>query len=186
LACNVLLLGDSISSGYGITTEKTWANILKDKLNEHHADLKNLSVSGYTSKSGLEMLNNHLLNDHPDIVIVELGGNDALQFIAPSQFKENLINLDKLSEKHHFSLVILGIRLPPNMPPSYREAHQNVYLELLKKHPGTTDLLKEVIEKNLFQADQIHPNNEAQLLIFKQAWPHIQEALKKRCHEGSQ
>lgn len=132
------------------------------------------------------MLKNHLLNHRPHVVIVELGGNDALQFIAPSQFKENLINIENLSEKHHFSLVVLGVRLPPNMPLSYRQAHQNVYLELLKKHPGTTDLLKEVIEKNLFQTDQIHPNNEAQSLIFNQAWPHIQEAVKTSCHEGSQ
>lgn len=185
-ACNVLLLGDSISSGYGITTQKTWANLLSSKLTEHDASLTNLSVSGYTSRSGLELLLSHLEKNTPSIVILELGGNDALQFISPTVFNHHLQAIDALSNKHQFKLVVLGIELPPNMPEGYRVMHQKAYQELLKKHPGTLNLLEEVEKQGLFQPDRIHPNNDAQSLILEKAWPHIELALKSQCASDNQ
>lgn len=186
LACEVLLLGDSISSGYGITTEKTWANLLESQIKSLGASLVNLSVSGYTSRSGLELLKTYLKNKKPNIVIIELGGNDALQYISLEEFHHNLFSIEALSKQHEFELVVLGIKLPPNMPLAYRKQHHQVYMDLLKTHLGTENLLEYVIQEDLFQTDQIHPNNQAQPLIFKKAWPFIHKALDRRCHLDSQ
>ena len=179
-ACNVILLGDSISSGYGITPTKSWATLLDTRLKsiDPEFSLINLSVSGYTSAMALDLLSKKIDLLPMDLVIIELGGNDGLQTQAPELFEKNMNKIITLVKNKGATPVILGIRLPMNLPQPYRESHQAVYVKLLKLYPGTLMLLKEIAEKNLFQPDQIHPNVSAQSILLDNAWPGIVDGLK--------
>ena len=182
LACDILLLGDSISSGYGITSGKSWANLLEQKLNLQHPNIhfRNLSVSGYTSKMALGILKKTLENQSAQIIIVEIGGNDALRGISPDTFAKNMLEIEQLAKAQNATLVILGIRLPPNIPKSYRQAHSEVYAGMLKVHLGTNEFMDDVIANDLFQTDRIHPNTAAQIYLLERAWPSIEQALEQQ------
>ena len=175
-AKTILLLGDSLSAGYGLKKiEDGWPTLLQARLSEKYPDyqLVNDSVSGETTSNGLFKLPSALAAYHPDIVIVAYGANDGLRGLDLNAMKKNLTQMIVLIEKSHAKVLLAGVRLPPNYGTKYTEAFQQVYIDLAKKYPVTLvqNLLQNVDEHpELMQADALHPNEKAQPIILENVW----------------
>ena len=168
----VLIIGDSISAGYGIPLEKHWVNILQNQLNlkEKKILLINASISGDTTSGGLSRLDFLLKENTPNYLLLELGGNDGLRGYPISQIKKNLNTICTESLKLNIPVGLMQIKLPPNYGMHYTQAFEKIYLELAE-HKNVT-LLPFMLEnialnENLMLADGIHPNEYAQLEIAK-------------------
>ncbi|WP_306304570.1 arylesterase, partial [Methylogaea oryzae] len=131
----VLLLGDSISAGYGLPTGRGWADLLRDKLKQAGGDytLANASISGETSAGGLARIDQELSMHRPAIVILELGANDGLRGLPPAQLAANLEAIAQRSQAAGARVLLLGMRLPPNYGPRYLAAYADAYAALAKK-----------------------------------------------------
>ena len=181
----VLIFGDSLSAGYGIDLDQSWTTLLQSKLKaqgyEYH--VINASISGETTEGGRARINAALENFHPDVVILELGGNDGLRGFPPPIIKKNLQGIIKATRSSGASVVLLGIRIPPNYGPRYTQAFENVYRELATELniPWIEFFMKDVaLDETLMQEDRIHPNSKAQPILLDNAWPIISETLSQR------
>ncbi|MDG2060461.1 MAG: arylesterase [SAR86 cluster bacterium] len=166
----VLILGDSISAGYGIPLKNQWITILQDDFNSKQKNIKliNASVSGETTIGGKSKVQK-LLKDHkPNYILIELGGNDGLRGYPVSKIKDNLIKICDIALKQDVNVGLMQIRLPPNYGKRYVQSFENIYKDISK--------IKEIIlipfmlntialETDLMQEDGIHPNIQAQKLI---------------------
>ncbi|BBL69834.1 arylesterase [Methylogaea oryzae] len=178
----VLLLGDSISAGYGLPTGRGWADLLRDKLKQAGGDytLANASISGETSAGGLARIDQELSMHRPAIVILELGANDGLRGLPPAQLAANLEAIAQRSQAAGARVLLLGMRLPPNYGPRYLAAYADAYAALAKKLglPFVPFLLEGFAEDPAwFQADGIHPNEAAQPLLAERVWQALQPLL---------
>ncbi|MGH8369284.1 MAG: arylesterase, partial [Pseudomonas sp.] len=128
-AGTVLIVGDSISAGFGLDTSKGWVALLGQRLKSEGFDDKvvNASISGDTSAGGLARLPAALAEHKPDLVIIELGGNDGLRGQPPEQLKQNLASMIEQSKASGAKVLLLGMQLPPNYGPKYTTAFANVY-----------------------------------------------------------
>lgn len=180
-AKNIVILGDSLSAGYGIDAQKGWVNLLATKLlNEGRFNVINISISGDTTSNGLAKLNPALQKYKPDVIIIELGANDGLRGLPISQIRNNFEIMLKESQKAGAKVLLLGIDLPPNYGPKYREQLKNLYVELA--HSYKTALVPMFLEgvaghDNLMQKDGLHPNEQAQQKILDNVWPILKEIL---------
>ncbi|WP_372860702.1 arylesterase [Spongiibacter sp.] len=161
---NILLLGDSLSAGYGIDPDRGWATQLSNELGERYR-LINASISGETTAGGLQRLPVLLAQTSPKIVIIELGGNDGLRGYPLASIRNNLKQLITLSGNSGADILLLGMRIPPNYGRRYSEGFAALYRELAEEH-GVT-LLPFFLDgvagnPSLMQADGIHPNAQAQ------------------------
>lgn len=183
-AKRIIILGDSISAGYGLETEEGWVHLLKERLearaSEEKGSIINASLSGETTAGGLTRLP-ALLDEHqPDIVIIELGGNDGLRGLPLSEMKRNLAKMIDLIEEQNGTPLLLGMMLPPNYGPRYTEKFHAIYHELAKEK-GVT-LLPFFLESvggvdGMMQEDGIHPTKEAQPILLENLWPYLNELL---------
>lgn len=178
-ANTILVHGDSLSAGYGMLPEQTWVQLLQDTLGES-ATIVNSSISGETSKGGLERLPGLLQTHQPSIVVLELGANDGLRGYPLNQLRDNLVSMIEMAQSANAEVVILGIRLPPNFGKRYTEPFFNMFAELSAEYnlPYLPFLLEGVAQySDLMQADGLHPTAEAQSIIRDNVQPIIEPLL---------
>lgn len=179
----ILILGDSLSSGYGINQTQSWPALLQSYLQENHLPYQvvNVSITGSTTSNGLSSLPAALNQYKPKITIIELGGNDGLRGLQISLIKNNLQQMIDLAKHSGSSVLLLGLRLPPNYGPDYTQQFQQLYLDLAKNNniAVVPQLLTSVDDNpTLMQADHIHPNTDAQPVIFKTVWAKLSKILQ--------
>ena len=168
----LLILGDSISAGYGINQKDNWVSELQTKFDNDGASIKliNSSVSGDTTSGGLQRLRRDLQKFDPDYVLIELGGNDALRGYPIKRIKDNLQTMIALIKNNNSKALLMQIRIPPNYGQKYTLAFERIYLELAASEEiyFLPFMLENVgLNPDLMQPDGIHPNEKAQTLIAK-------------------
>jgi acyl-CoA thioesterase-1 len=177
-----MVLGDSLSAGYGLKANSGWVDLLQQKLrreNYPHTVI-NASISGDTTDGALSRLPRALQRHQPDIVIIELGGNDGLRGQPVKKMQDNLKQIIQLCLDHGADVLLVGMQLPPNYGLFYARKFNQVYENVSKYYNiAHVPFLLEGIERNMkyFQADQIHPTEEAQPLLLQNVWPQLQPLL---------
>lgn len=169
----LLILGDSISAGFGIKESQNWTTLLKSSFSKEGKSLKiiNSSISGDTTSGGLSRINRDLNTYKPDFVLVELGGNDALRGYPISRIKQNLLKISSIISNNQSIPIIMQIKIPPNYGKKYIEAFENIYSEVASETDAKliSFMLENVaLKKDLMQPDGIHPNEKAQPVIAEQ------------------
>jgi acyl-CoA thioesterase I len=178
----VLIFGDSLSAGYGIDVDQSWAALLQQRLEEQGYEHRvvNASISGETTEGGAARIDSAIGTFSPDLIILELGGNDGLRGFPPARIKGNLEVIARRARDSGAGVVLLGIRIPTNYGARYTRAFEAVYPEV------ATELGIKWIEffmdgvalnDELLQEDRIHPNAEAQAILLDNAWPIIRDTL---------
>jgi acyl-CoA thioesterase-1 len=181
-APTVLVFGDSLSAGYGIDVDQSWPALLQSRLESQGYEHRviNASISGETTEGGVTRIARALENFSPELVILELGGNDGLRGFPPDRMKANLQTIIETTKASGAAVIMLGIRIPTNYGPRYTGAFENVYRELADQLSVLwIEFFMEGIALNeeLMQEDGIHPNASAQSILLDNAWPIIREAL---------
>lgn len=178
----ILVLGDSLSAGYGIPIEKGWVALLQARINDRALLYKvvNASTSGDTTRNGLERLPNLMKTHHPAIVMIELGGNDGLRGTPLTAIAKNLRSMIDIIQEQDAQPILIGVRLPPNLGPDYTLAFAEMYKTLANHSeiPLVPSLLAglELDMKN-FQPDGIHPVEAAQPMMMENVWVVLRAVL---------
>ena len=181
-APTVLVFGDSLSTGYGIDVDQSWATLLQTKLADqgYEHQVINASISGDTTESGAARIAQAIASFEPSLIILELGGNDGLRGIPADRMRGNLHKIIKASKDSGAAVVLLGIRIPPNYGQRYIEDFENVFRELaIELDVPWIEFFMDGVALNdeLLQSDGIHPNAAAQSILLDNAWPMIDAAL---------
>ncbi|MBC3362678.1 arylesterase [Pseudomonas sp. SWRI92] len=181
-AGTVLIVGDSISAAFGLDTRQGWVSLLDQRLKAEGFDDKvvNASISGDTSAGGLARLPTLLAAHKPDLVILELGGNDGLRGQPPTQLQQNLAAMIDSSRASGAKVLLLGMQLPPNYGRRYTEAFARVYSTLAeeKNVPLVPFFLKDVGGiPGMMQGDGLHPSVAAQGKLLENVWPALKPLL---------
>lgn len=179
-AKNVLIVGDSLSAGYGIDPKKGWVELLNQRIKSKGYQTINLSTSGDTSSNGLTKLKKGLKQYQPVVVIIQLGANDGLRGLSIKALKQNLNAMIKMSQANHAKVLLLATRLPPNYGKAYIKQFRQSYVDLAKKYqiPLVPAFLKGIAARpNYLQQDRLHPNASAQPIIFNNIWPQLKPLL---------
>ena len=179
----LLILGDSISAGYGLKESENWVELFNNSIDAERMNITmiNSSISGDTTIGGLSRIGNVLKEHKPEYVLIELGGNDALRGYPLNQIKTNLLKIVDASLESKAKPLIMQIKIPPNYGKRYVEAFENIYLEISneKDIPLLTFLLEKVaLDQSLMQPDGIHPNEKAQPIIVEQIKLELLEIIK--------
>ncbi|MCU4414632.1 arylesterase [Acinetobacter sp. WU_MDCI_Axc73] len=182
-AKTILIVGDSISAGYGINPEQGWVQLLQKRLDQQYPKqhkVVNASVSGETTSGALARMPKLLQSYKPDVVVIELGGNDALRGQPPQMIEKNLGQLVQQSQKAKANVLLFGMKIPPNYGTAYSQAFENNYKVISQQYK--IKLLPFFMQgiaghKDLMQNDQIHPNAKAQSILLNNAYPYIKGAL---------
>jgi len=182
LAGTALVVGDSISAAFGLETSQGWVHLLQQRLNdgEHDYRVVNASISGDTSAGGLARLPTLLSEHEPDIVIIELGGNDGLRGQPPAQLKRNLAAMAEQAQQAGAKVLLLGMRMPPNLGQRYTSAFADAFDSLAaeKDLPYVPFLLEGIGGvQGMMQADRVHPTAQAQELMLDNVWPVLEPLL---------
>ena len=169
----LLILGDSISAGFGIKESQNWTTLMKSSFSKEGKNLKiiNSSISGDTTSGGLSRISRDLNTYKPDFVLVELGGNDALRGYPISRIKQNLLKIVSIISDNQSIPIIMQIKIPPNYGKKYIEAFENIYSEVASETDAKliSFILENVaLRDDLMQPDGIHPNEKAQPFITEQ------------------
>jgi len=176
------VFGDSLSAGYGVDVDQTWVALLQDRLLSQGYEHRviNASISGETTQGGMTRIIPALENFRPELVILELGGNDGLRGFPTEVIKKNIRAIIEASQDQGAAAVILGIRIPTNYGPRYSQAFESIYKELASELnvPWIEFFMDGVaLNDELMQDDGIHPNTKAQSILLDNAWPIIRDAL---------
>jgi len=179
----ILIVGDSISAGYGIDPKQGWVKLLEKRLIEsnHEYRVVNASISGDTLSNGLSRLPAALTKYKPQITIIELGANDALRGLSPDLMKKNLENLIILTKKSGSKILVLGMRIPPNYGITYTQQFLQIFQNLGRQDDVKVVplFLNNIDDKTkLMQADGIHPTAEAQIILLNNIWPELKKLLR--------
>ncbi|WP_373464174.1 arylesterase [Oxalicibacterium faecigallinarum] len=178
----VLVLGDSLSAEYGLARGEGWVHLMEQRMAKENiqASIINASISGETTSGGRARLP-ALLNKHkPDVVVVELGANDALRGLALSSTRDNLMTMTQNAQAIKAKVLIVGMQIPPNYGGDYTRQFSAVFPAVAKETNAALVpfMLKGVAENpNLFQADRIHPAPAAHPIILDNIWPKIRPLL---------
>jgi acyl-CoA thioesterase-1 len=180
----LLILGDSLSTAFGIEQSQGWVSLLTRKLQNHHYRMQviNASISGETTQGGLQRLPSLLSKHKPVMVIVELGGNDGLRGLKLSMIKSNLRQIIEKIKAENANIVLAGIRLPPNYGQIYTEKFYQIYQDLSKQENVTlVPFFMDGVAKNsaMMQADGIHPTAKAQPVLFNNVWEILRPLLSR-------
>jgi acyl-CoA thioesterase-1 len=180
----ILVFGDSISAAYGLRVEEGWVSLLQKKLASQGYGYRvvNASVSGETTGGGLARLPRALERHRPAILILELGGNDALRGLPLADVRSNLDGMIRKSQAAGAHVVLAGMRMPPNYGPRYSQEFQDIYADLSREHrlPLIPFVLEDVaLDAGLMQADGLHPNAKAQPMLLNEIWPRLEPLLKQ-------
>ena len=187
-AQSVLILGDSISAAYGMEKTQGWVHLFEKKLMPHcnNSQVINASVSGETSAGGRSRLPALLGTHKPDIVVIELGGNDGLRGLSPIAMRRNLETMVALSRDSGATPVLLGMRIPPNYGPQYTRLFEQQFQLVAQQQevPFVPFFLEGIMEHGGFQQDGIHPAVEAQPLLLRNA-ERVLSPILPDCYAGN-
>ena len=179
----VLVLGDSLSAEYGLARGAGWVPLLEQRLHTSriNASIVNASISGETTSGGRSRLQALLAKHKPNIVLIELGGNDALRGLPIAATEANLREMINAGKKANAKVILLGMQIPPNYGGDYAQRFANVYPKLAKEAKvGLVPFFLEGLQTrpDLFQQDRIHPAASAQPMLLNNVWPYLQPLLK--------
>jgi acyl-CoA thioesterase-1 len=182
-AKTIVVLGDSISAGFGIEVQQGWVALLQNRLAAQHSPyvISNESISGDTSAGGLARIDDALRRHKPQIVLIELGANDGLRGLSPEAMKANLTEMVKRTEKTGAKVLLLAMKIPPNYGKRYIEMFYNIYPQLAAelKVPYVPFILEDVaLKTELMQVDGLHPNALAQPIVAERIWGYLAPMLK--------
>ncbi|WP_304438776.1 arylesterase [Alcanivorax sp. NBRC 102024] len=187
-AGGLLVLGDSISAAYGIEKSAGWVALLEKELEQRCRDFPviNASVSGETTAGGNSRLEALLDTHSPDIVVIELGGNDGLRGLSPVAMANNLTQMIEKSRAANATPVLLGMRIPPNYGQQYTRLFEQQFRQVSddKQVPLFPFFLEGVVEQGWLQKDGIHPTEEAQPLLKRHAVSVLEPVLPAQCGNG--
>jgi acyl-CoA thioesterase-1 len=178
----ILVLGDSLSAGYGIQVQQGWVSLLSQRLagEGYGSQVVNASVSGETTQGGLARLPRALELHKPAIVIVELGGNDGLRGLPLSTSRANLEQIIEKARAARARVLLAGMMIPPNYGPRYSQEFRDMFASLAAKYPVAfvPFLLDQVaLKPELMQADGIHANALGQPQLLNNVWPKLKPLL---------
>lgn len=180
----VLVLGDSLSAEYGLARGTGWVALLEQRIQQNNisANVINASISGETTSGGKARLESLLKKYHPEIVIIELGGNDALRGLSLRASEKNFREMIQLSNIAKAKVLLVGMQIPPNYGKDYTEQFFSIYAKVAKetKSALVPFLMEGIANKpELFQTDRIHLLATAHPALLDNVWPHLQNLLKK-------
>jgi acyl-CoA thioesterase-1 len=179
----VLVVGDSLSAAHNIPAASGWVNLLQQRVSQQIKPppaIINASISGETTAGALTRLPGLLDKHRPSVVVIELGGNDALRGLTPVQLRGNLEKMIVASQKAGAKVLLLGIDVPPNYGPAYRDRLRQVYAGLASQYkvPLLPFLLEGVaLQPGLMQADGLHPTAAGQPRVLDNVWPLLKPLL---------
>jgi acyl-CoA thioesterase-1 len=177
-ASRVLVLGDSLSAGYGLSAEQGWVGLLAAALKAEGSawEVVNASISGETSSGGAARIGDALARHRPAVVVIALGANDGLRGLGPDLLAANLRQMATAATKSGARVLLVGIRIPPNYGPTYTRAFEGTFASVATELqlPLLPFLLEPIADdERWFQPDRLHPTAEAQPLILA----HVRTAL---------
>jgi acyl-CoA thioesterase-1 len=184
----VLIVGDSLSAEYGLRRGSGWVALLQAEVDRQGpaARVVNASISGDTTSGGRSRLPALLRQHQPAVVVIELGGNDALRGLPLTMTQDNLSEMTRLSKAAGARVLLLGMEMPPNYGAPYGAAFKRLYRDVAKAQSaalvpfflaGVADAPDPLA---LFQADRIHPNEQAQATMMRNVWPALRRLLQPR------
>jgi len=178
----VLVLGDSLSAAHNIATEQGWVHLLEVRLQKMVPPwaVINASISGETSLSGRNRLPALLASYRPGIVVIELGANDGLQGLPLDQLRDNLAAMVSTAQAAHAKVLLLGIELPVNYGPQYRDGLRAIYANLaVRKHVALLPFLLDgvALDPALMQEDGLHPTAAGEPRVLQNVWGVLQPLL---------
>lgn len=182
----ILVVGDSLSAEYGMKRGTGWVALLDKKLVDEKikATVVNASISGDTTSGGRSRLPALLARHKPTHVIIELGGNDALRGLPLTMTSDNLGSMTQAAQNTHAKVLLVGMQLPPNYGADYSRQFANTFEKTAaaKKTGLVPFFLKGIADDadplKLFQADRIHPKEEAHPIMLANLWPELKKLLK--------
>ena len=182
----VLVVGDSLSAEYGLARGTGWVALLEQRIAREQiaATVVNASISGDTTAGGLARLPALLREKKPSVVVVELGGNDALRGLPLEATRANLVEMTKLAKAAGAKVVIVGMQLPPNYGRAYGDCFAALFADVAKSEGAALVpfLLKGVADaanaETMFQPDRIHPLASAHPTMLANVWPVLAPLLK--------
>jgi acyl-CoA thioesterase-1 len=171
----IVVVGDSLSSGYGIAAGQSWVAMLEDRLQTegYGYQVVNASIAGDTSAGGLARLPRLLEVHDPELVVIELGGNDGLRGQPVATLRTNLTKMIELTRASGADVLLAGMQIPPNYGPAYTRSLAAIYPELAEQFDAALVefLLADVaLNSELMQSDGIHPNAAGQEIVFANVW----------------
>ena len=180
---SLLIYGDSLSASYGIEEDQGWVNLLQIRLDEEQlaVEVINGSVSGETTQGGVTRIGEVLARHRPHVLIVELGGNDALRGLPLNRSKDNLAQMIMQARASGSKVLLLGMQAPPNLGPAFTQRFAALYRELHEelKVPWVPFFLQGVaLNPQLMQRDGLHPTTQAQPHLLDNVWPALQAVLE--------
>jgi acyl-CoA thioesterase-1 len=181
-APRLLVVGDSLSAAYGIPADQGWVHLLQQRLaaNGHPHQVVNASITGDTTRGGLARLPAVLEHHQPEVVVLELGGNDGLRGFGPAMTHDHLQQMIRLATAAGARVLVLGVKLPANYGSAYGDKFHQVFLDLAEQEDVVVVpfFLQGVAEdRRLMQADGIHPSAAAQPLILDNVWSALEPLL---------
>lgn len=178
----MLVLGDSLSAEYGLRRGSGWVARLAERLERNTPpwQVVNASISGETSAGGRSRIDSLLSRHQPQIVVVELGGNDALRGLDLRATESNLDAIAAAAGRTNARVLVLGMQVPPNYGAAYSDAFAAIFPRIAQRHdaalvPFFLDAIAQRVE--FFQPDRIHPTEAAQQALFDTVWPALQPLL---------
>lgn len=182
-AKTILVVGDSLSAEYGLARGTGWVALAEQSLKAEAPNLKmiNASISGETTAGGATRIAALLQTHKPNIVVIELGGNDALRALPVNQTQANLHAMTKQAKAAGAKVLLLGMKMPPNYGANYAAQFEGAYRAVAHSHKATLVpffLEKIALQRDYFQADGIHPTAAAQPLMRDAALPALKTLLK--------
>jgi acyl-CoA thioesterase-1 len=180
----LLVFGDSLSAAYGLRTDQGWVTLLQQRLQAQGYGYRvvNASVSGETTDGGRNRLARALMQHRPDLVILELGGNDGLRGLPVRDIQANMAQMIQAIRKSGAKQLLVGIQIPPNYGPQYTRAFTGMYAALAKEQnvPAVPFLLDGVaLDKRLMQADGVHANALGQPRLLENVWARLHPLLRR-------
>ncbi|HSW16751.1 MAG TPA: arylesterase [Ramlibacter sp.] len=181
----VLVLGDSISAEYGLKRGSGWVSLLERRLATEKIDARvvNASISGDTTSGGRSRLPALLAQHRPSFVVIELGGNDALRGLPLAMTEDNLRQMTQAAQAAGAKVLLAGIQLPPNYGRDYGERFSALYEKVARERKAAVVpfILKGIADgpdaTRLFQADRIHPTEQAQPMMLDNVWPELRKLV---------
>jgi acyl-CoA thioesterase-1 len=180
----IMVFGDSLSAGYGVPKGKGWVDLLQQRLDQQRYGYQvvNASISGETTLGGRNRLAQALAQYRPHVVIIELGANDGLRGQPLDAMRENLVQMVRASQAAKATVVLVGMRVPPNYGPDYAEKFRTTF-DVVARTTGAP-LVPFLLEgfadtRDMFQADGLHPGVEAQTRMLDSVWKPLRPLLAK-------
>jgi acyl-CoA thioesterase-1 len=183
-AQNIVIFGDSLSAAYGIQSNKGWVALLESKLKQQNSEYKviNASISGETTRGGLTRFDQMLKTHQPEVVVIELGANDGLRGLSLNEMQSNLNSMIAKAKAKNATVMLLGIKIPPNYGIQYTQKFSAIYATLAQKY--NLNLVPFFLDgvagnRKLVQDDGLHPTAVAQAKLLENIWPKLERLLKK-------